>query len=174
MATEQYIVVGGGIAGLTAAVALAQKGCAVAVYEQSKNFGGRAATQHQDGFSLNLGPHALYRNGPLYKALREWQIPFSGKAPRLGSDAYVIANGRKYLFPTDGTKLFLTGALSIAEKFAAARILQLLTAPHHVAGEALSMSQWLDANVRPGRARQLTEALVRLSTYCNDLALISA
>src|SRR5258708_22584559 len=123
MASEQYIVVGGGIAGLTAAVALAQKECKVAVYEQSRHFGGRAATQHQDGFSLNLGPHALYRNGPLYKALREWQIPFSGKAPRLGSDAYVIANGRKYLFPTDGTKLFLTRAFSIAENFSAASIM---------------------------------------------------
>src|SRR5258708_2450074 len=154
MATEQYIVVGGGIAGLTAAVALAQKGCKVAVYEQSKNFGGRAATQHQDGFSLNLGPHALYRNGPFYKALREWQIPFSGKTPRLASDAYVIANGRKYLFPTDGTKLFLTRALSIAEKFAAARTLQLLTAPQHAAVEVLSIIQCLDKTFRPVRAPQ--------------------
>src|SRR5713226_4100734 len=127
METEQYIVVGGGIAGLTAAVALAQKGCSVAVYEQSRHFGGRAATQHQDGFSLNLGPHALYRNGPFYKALRDWQIPFSGKTPQLTQDAYLIANGRKYLFPTDGTRLLLTGALGIGEKFAAARALQLLT-----------------------------------------------
>src|SRR5438552_5575422 len=127
MATEQYIVVGGGIAGLTAAVALAQKGCAVAVYDQSKHFGGRAATQHQDGFSLNLGPHALYRNGPFYKALRGWQIPFSGNVPRLTSDAFLIAMGRKHLFPTDGMRLFRTGALSIAEKFAAAKTLQILT-----------------------------------------------
>jgi phytoene dehydrogenase-like protein len=174
MAIEQYIVVGGGIAGLTAAVALAQKGRSVAVYEQARHFGGRAATQHQDGFSLNLGPHALYRNGPFYKALREWQIPFSGKAPRLASDAYLVANGRKYLLPIDGTKLFLTGALSIAEKFGAARALQLLTARQHAVEEGHSMSQWLDVNVRPGRARALTEALVRLSTYCNDLDLIGA
>jgi phytoene dehydrogenase-like protein len=159
---------------LTAAVALAQKGCHVAVYEQSRHFGGRAATQHQDGFSLNLGPHALYRNGPFHKALREWQIPFSGRTPRLASDAYLIANGRKYLFPADGTKLFLTGALNIGEKFAAAKALQLLTARQLTVEESLSMSQWLDTNVRPGRARALTEALVRLSTYCNDFALISA
>jgi phytoene dehydrogenase-like protein len=174
MATEQFIVVGGGIAGLTASVALAQKGCNVTVYEQSRHFGGRAATQHQDGFSLNLGPHALYRNGLFYKTLREWQIPFSGKPPRLASDAYLIANGRKYLFPIDGTKLFLTGALSIAQKFAAARALQLLTAKRHIVEEGLSMSQWLDANVRPGRARELTEAIVRVSTYCNDLSLTGA
>jgi len=171
--TEQFIVVGGGIAGLTAAVALAQKGCNVAVYEQSRHCGGRAATQHQDGFSLNLGPHALYRNGPFYKALRDWEIPFSGNLPRLTKDAYLIANGRKYLFPTDGMQLFRTGALSIAEKFSAARVLQLLTAPRNVDGP-LSMSRWLDQNVRPGRVRDLTEALTRLSTYCNDLDLISA
>jgi phytoene dehydrogenase-like protein len=174
MATEQYIVVGGGIAGLTAAVALAQKGCSVAVYEQSRHFGGRAATQHQDGFSLNLGPHALYRNGPFYKALREWQIPFSGKTPQLTQDAYLIANGRKYLFPTGGTRLFLTGALGIGEKFAAARALQLLTARRNIADGNLSMSQWLDGNVQQRRARELTEAIVRVSTYCNDLSLISA
>jgi phytoene dehydrogenase-like protein len=174
MATEQFIVVGGGIAGLTAAVALAQKGCNVAVYEQSRHFGGRAATQHQDGFSLNLGPHALYRNGPFYKTLREWQIPFSGKTPQLTHDAYLIANGRKYLFPTDGTRLFLTGALGIGEKFAAARALQLLTARRSIVDGALSMNQWLEQNVRRGRARELTEAIVRVSTYCNDLSLISA
>src|SRR5205807_3554571 len=113
----------------------------------------------QDGFSLNLGPHALYRNGPFYKVLGEWQIPFSGKTPRLASDAYVIANGRKYTFPTDGTKLFLTGALSIAEKFAAARVLQLLTAQQHTDVEALNVSQWFDAKVRLGRVRELAEAL---------------
>lgn len=174
MATEQFIVVGGGIAGLTAAVALAQKGCNVTVYEQSRHFGGRAATQHQDGFSLNLGPHALYRNGPFYKALREWQIPFSGKTPQLTQDAYLIANGRKYLFPTDGTRLFLTGALGIGEKFAAARALQLLTARRNIVDGPVSMRQWLDQNIRRGRARELTEAIVRVSTYCNDLSLISA
>jgi phytoene dehydrogenase-like protein len=32
----------------------------------------------------------------------------------------------------------------------------------------------LDNNVRPGRPRELAQALVRLSTYCNDLAFISA
>src|SRR5258706_7133375 len=174
MATEQFIVVGGGIAGLTAAIALAQKGCNVTVYEQSRHFGGRAATQHQDGFSLNLGPHALYRNGTFYKVLREWQIPFSGKTPRLGKDAYVIANGRKYLFPTDGTKLFLTSALSVAEKFAAARVLQLLTARQNAAVEGVNFSQWLDANVRPGRAGGMAGALGGVGTYCNELALISA
>ncbi|HEY6392688.1 MAG TPA: FAD-dependent oxidoreductase [Bryobacteraceae bacterium] len=174
MATEQFIVVGGGIAGLTAAVALAQKGCSVALYEQSRHFGGRAATQHQDGFSLNLGPHALYRNGPFYKALREWQIPISGKTPQLTQDAYLVANGRKYLFPAGGARLFLTGALSIAEKFAAARALQLLTARRNTADGSLTMRQWLDQNVRQGGARELTEAIVRVSTYCNDLSLIGA
>lgn len=174
MANGQFIVVGGGLAGLTAAVALAQKGRKVTLFEQSRHLGGRAATQHQNGFSLNLGPHALYRNGPFYRALRDWQIPFSGKPPILTSGAYLVAGGQKYAFPINATRLFLTGALSVGEKFRAAKALQLLTTQPPAAAATLTMREWLDRNIPSVRARELTEALVRLSTYASDMRLLNA
>jgi len=57
---QRFVVVGGGLAGLTAANALAGPGRSVVVLEQSEALGGRARTQVSKGYRLNLGPHALY------------------------------------------------------------------------------------------------------------------
>ncbi|MEJ7719336.1 MAG: FAD/NAD(P)-binding protein [Ilumatobacteraceae bacterium] len=63
MDTLPTIVVGGGLAGLTAAATLARDGRSVVVIEGASQLGGRARTRHHDGFDLNLGPHALYIGG---------------------------------------------------------------------------------------------------------------
>ncbi|MEU3977143.1 NAD(P)-binding protein [Streptomyces bacillaris] len=56
-------VVGGGLAGLTAAITAAESGARVTVYESHRTLGGRARTA--DGpYRTNEGPHALYRRGP--------------------------------------------------------------------------------------------------------------
>ena len=60
---KQYVVVGGGLAGLTAANALAGEGRKITLLEQSERLGGRAITQQDRGYLLNLGPHALHRGG---------------------------------------------------------------------------------------------------------------
>ena len=65
------IVVGGGLAGLTAAATLAGRGHAVTVVEGADHLGGRARTRRRDGFDLNLGPHALYKAGGGMAILRE-------------------------------------------------------------------------------------------------------
>jgi phytoene dehydrogenase-like protein len=174
MASQQFIVVGGGLAGLASAVALAQTGAKTIVYEQSRQLGGRAGTQHENGFALNFGPHALYRNGPLYNLLREWHIPFSGKPPRLSKSAYLVVGGQKHTFPTGASNLFFTGALGLADKFEAGRVLRLLTTGNPAALGSIDMSGWLDRNVRRPRVRQLVQALIRLSTYCSDMPLLSA
>jgi len=60
---ESYVVIGGGLAGLTAVNALASNGNKVTLIEQSAHPGGRARTQRECGYLANLGPHALYRGG---------------------------------------------------------------------------------------------------------------
>ena len=54
MANQQFVVVGGGLAGLTSAVALALRGARVILFEQSRRLGGRAATHQEQGFFMNL------------------------------------------------------------------------------------------------------------------------
>ena len=64
-------VVGGGIAGLAAAIYLARGGRTVTVFEKNRHLGGRAVTHLRHGFRFNLGPHAVYRFGPGSRVLRE-------------------------------------------------------------------------------------------------------
>ena len=59
--TPRTFVVGGGLAGLTAAATLAQAGRPVTLLEGTGHLGGRARTRRRDGFGLNLGPHAVYQ-----------------------------------------------------------------------------------------------------------------
>ncbi|HEY1081952.1 MAG TPA: FAD-dependent oxidoreductase [Prosthecobacter sp.] len=48
-------ILGGGLAGLTAALYAARAGHAVAVFEKGPHAGGRATTQETDGYYFNQG-----------------------------------------------------------------------------------------------------------------------
>ncbi|MEI5099240.1 FAD-dependent oxidoreductase [Streptomyces sp. PmtG] len=63
-------VVGGGFAGLTAAIAAAEGGARVTVYEAHDTLGGRARTA-EGAYRTNEGPHALYNGGPHWTWLRQ-------------------------------------------------------------------------------------------------------
>src|SRR2546422_11169682 len=54
------IIVGGGLSGLAAATYAAKSGRTVTLFEKASEPGGRAITKQRNGFSLNLGAHALY------------------------------------------------------------------------------------------------------------------
>ncbi|MDX3635850.1 NAD(P)-binding protein [Streptomyces europaeiscabiei] len=56
-------IIGGGFAGLTAAITAAEAGARVTVYEAHHTLGGRARTA-EGPYRTNEGPHALYSGGP--------------------------------------------------------------------------------------------------------------
>ncbi|MDX3615586.1 FAD-dependent oxidoreductase [Streptomyces europaeiscabiei] len=56
-------MIGGGFAGLTAAITAAEAGARVTVYEAHHTLGGRARTA-EGPYRTNEGPHALYSGGP--------------------------------------------------------------------------------------------------------------
>lgn len=60
---QRIHVVGGGFAGLTAAITAAESGALVTVHEAHHTLGGRARTD-EGRYLTNEGPHALYRRGP--------------------------------------------------------------------------------------------------------------
>lgn len=63
-------IVGGGIAGLTAAIACAEAEAEVRLLEAHSEVGGRARSA--DGpYKANLGPHVIYKDGPFCGWLRE-------------------------------------------------------------------------------------------------------
>ena len=67
---DQITVVGGGIAGLTAAISAAEQGAAVRLLEAHEELGGRARSMG-GAYKANLGPHALLSSSPLWGWLGE-------------------------------------------------------------------------------------------------------
>ncbi|WP_328887791.1 NAD(P)-binding protein [Streptomyces sp. NBC_00316] len=60
---QRIHIIGGGLAGFTAAITAAESGAPVTVHEAHHTLGGRARTA-EDPYRTNDGPHALYRRGP--------------------------------------------------------------------------------------------------------------
>ncbi|MEV5434993.1 FAD-dependent oxidoreductase [Streptomyces sp. NPDC052682] len=67
---HRITVIGGGFAGLTAAITAAEAGAKVTVYEAHHTLGGRARTA-EGPYRTNEGPHALYSGGPHWTWLKQ-------------------------------------------------------------------------------------------------------
>ncbi|MFC8513005.1 NAD(P)-binding protein [Streptomyces sp. NPDC057257] len=67
---HRITVIGGGFAGLTAAITAAEAGVKVTVYEAHHTLGGRARTA-EGPYRTNDGPHALYRGGAHWTWLKQ-------------------------------------------------------------------------------------------------------
>src|ERR687895_418876 len=81
---QQITVIGGGLAGLTAAITAAEDGARVRLLEARDTLGGRARSS--DGpYKANLGPHVLYKDGPLWAWLRQKELlPPAANTPLSG------------------------------------------------------------------------------------------
>jgi phytoene dehydrogenase-like protein len=169
---QRYVVVGGGLAGLTAANSLAAEGRHVVLYEQSDRLGGRATTQEDRGFLLNLGPHALYRGGVAARTFSQWGVPFHGNPPDTSAASFFMHAGR--MFPLFATTrgLLTTRLLRAAEKIQAARILQQLLSGRAADRESIAM--WIERRARSALVRQFASMLIRVSTYSAELSQLSA
>lgn len=156
--TQDFIVVGGGLAGLSAAIALADKKHRVCLYERSSMLGGRAITQCKKGFAMNFGPHALYIDGTADRTFRQWGIGFSGSRPNFNNSAYFVCNGQRVPF---------------VETLAKENIYTLVmsTDVNRVWG---NLEDWLLGNCASEHAAQLIRNIVRLTTYCVEPTCIAA
>lgn len=63
-------VIGGGLAGLTAAITCAEGGASVTLAEAHEQLGGRARSA-EGPYKANLGPHAIYAGGVLWDWLKK-------------------------------------------------------------------------------------------------------
>lgn len=76
---SRVTVVGGGLAGLTAAIECAEGGAEVRLIEAHESLGGRARSTG-GAYRANLGPHVIYKDGPLWGWLAERDLlpPYAG------------------------------------------------------------------------------------------------
>jgi len=74
MKQKDIIVVGGGIAGLTAALSLAHSGQAVLLLEKNESCGGLMSTFFRDGFRFEAGARALVNAGLVKPLIKEFAL----------------------------------------------------------------------------------------------------
>lgn len=159
-------VVGGGLAGLVAALDLARGGHAVTLFEKSRALGGRAQTTRHGEYAFNLGPHALYRRGAAARAFRQLGIPVEGGRPAVNG-GYALQDGRAHTLPVGAVSLLTTGLLRLPAKLELARI--LAAPPRDVAPlRGLTVAEWLARQGTRPETREYLAALLRLTTYAHD------
>ena len=172
-AGTQAIVVGGGLAGLTAATLLARGGRTVTLLERSAAIGGRAVTQEDHGFRLNLGPHALYRAGAGMRVLKRLGIEVKGGVPA-ASGGHAVSGGVAHTLPGGPVSLLTTGLLRLPAKLEFGRLLGTLAKLDTDPLTSVPLRAWLDRTLRHEPVRTVVEAFCRLATYSNAPAELSA
>lgn len=167
------VVVGGGVAGLAAAALIARSSRTVRLFEQSHALGGRAQTKHQDGFHLNMGPHALYRGGRGIEVLRELGVEPRGSVPSV-SGAFAVKDGVKHTFPAGAVSLLTTGLFGLSAKLEAARFLASIAKLDGNQVMDVSVREWLDRTLSHNEVKDFVLAAFRVATYTNAPDLMSA
>lgn len=163
---NEAIVVGGGLSGLTAASYLAAGDCRVTVLDRATQLGGRAATRHFGDFAFNLGPHALYCAGEARRVLFELGVPYSARrAPATG---LLRVGQRLERLPSTTFSALTCGALRFSDKLELGQLMGKLAKLDPRTLEDVTVTDWLQRNLRSERARAVVKMFFRLSTYAND------
>jgi len=170
---DDVVVIGGGVAGLAAATFIARGGRTVRLFEQSHSLGGRAQTKQQDGFYLNLGPHALYRGGRGIEVLRQLGIEPRGRVPSV-SGAFAIKDGARHTFPAGTVSLLTTSLFGLSAKLEAARFLASIARIDGSRFMDISVREWLDRRLSHNEVKEFVLAAFRVATYTNAPDLMSA
>jgi phytoene dehydrogenase-like protein len=166
-------VVGGGIAGLAAATFAARAGARVSLFERLSEPGGRARSRAEQGFSFNMGPHALYQAGAAMAALRELGVDPAGSAPAT-SGGLAYAAGRLHALPGGAVSLMTTGLFDFSDKLEFAGLLTRLPRLVASAESGVPLGAFLLREVRSARVRELLLGLVRLTSYAHMPDRVSA
>lgn len=170
MTAGRVDIVGGGIAGLLAAVELARAGAQVSLFEAAGDPGGRARTRTMQGFFFNQGPHALYVGGAFRRELDRLGIAHSGTEAKPAQRKGIL-RGKLHDLPFSATSLLTTRLFSVGDKLAYGRVLKEIMEGATGAG---SFADWLNGQKLSPVLRQSIEAMGRLTSYGNGSERVSA
>src|SRR5207247_5614347 len=97
---KRVAIIGGGLAGLTCAYALKQRGMEAVVFDASPLQGGRARTEHRDGFTVDAGAQylldpELFRN--TFRLIRD--LGLSSDILPILHHAGQVYKGKLYRYP---------------------------------------------------------------------------
>ncbi|MGZ3420377.1 MAG: phytoene desaturase family protein [Polyangiales bacterium] len=167
------VVVGGGLAGLAAAVKLGRAGKSVALVERRHSLGGRASTHREEGFALNEGAHAIYEGRAARRVLSSLGIfPRGGKPSASGGLA--VVGDAMHTLPGGPVSLMSTGLFDLGAKLEAGRLLAGLQGRDPSAWRGVPFSRFLDETCTRPMVRALVAMLGRVATYCADHDVLDA
>jgi phytoene dehydrogenase-like protein len=150
---QKITVIGGGLAGLTAAISCAEQGAEVRLLEAHAELGGRARSM-SGPYKANLGPHALLSSNPFWSWLGERKLMPPYARPPL--------SGVRFRWRDDIRRVPAVGAAVAALR------LRGRTAPVE-----LDFRTWATDHVGPEAADQLARS-AGILTYHHDPGELSA
>lgn len=173
------VVIGAGLAGLSAALHLTGAGVTVTVLEASEKVGGRMATDLVHGFRLDRGAHLLNSS---YPELRRTPGLEGLRLRHFSPGALVRADGRGYRVGSGlagsahaplGSPLDRARLRSALNRLASTPSARLLRRPETTAAEALAVfaPRAVDGFLRPLLAALLCDPDLVTSSRCADLVL---
>jgi phytoene dehydrogenase-like protein len=166
MDQSSIVVIGGGLAGLTAAATLTRAGHRVLLLEAGGQLGGRARSRRRDGYDLNLGPHALYRAGGGLAVLRGLGVRVHGRLPRVDR-AGVLADGR-----VEPALRYVRRA--VRDRVRVVRAMAGLGATAATSWAGRPAQEWVDSVTDDPAGRSFLASIVRTATYSADLSALDA
>jgi protoporphyrinogen/coproporphyrinogen III oxidase len=113
-------IVGAGLAGLTAAYRLKQRGIRVVIYEAGERPGGVILTERRDGYLAELGPNSLAALSPRTRALLS-DLGLDSRvivASPSAQTRYIVRRRKLIALPTSPPELLTTRLLSNSAKLA--------------------------------------------------------
>ncbi|WP_261129732.1 NAD(P)/FAD-dependent oxidoreductase [Bacillus sp. Marseille-Q3570] len=170
MESYDVAIIGGGVAGLTAAIMLANEGQRVILFEKSPEFGGRSQTINKNGVYMNLGAHALYKGGEAMRIFNELGITIKGAQPTTDS-AQAIWKNHVYHVPMSFRTIFSKQFLNGIEKIQLVQMMAQLSRMNVEAVEKESIQDWAEREIRNPMIRHFFYAFCRTATQTHAPSL---
>ena len=161
----KVVVIGGGLAGITAAIALAESGAAVTLLEARPRLGGATCSFHRDGLIVDTGQHVFLGCCSAYRGLlarlgmtehaplqNRFDVAVLAPGPRRARLRRTALPGPLHMLPALGRYPFLslTERVKVARPALAMRLLD----PAAPATDTQRFGDWLAARGQSERARR--------------------
>ncbi len=131
--------------------------------EAASATGGRARSRVVDGYSLNIGPHALYRGGAAWPLLRSLGVELRYGRPRLAATKVRVDGEVRRLADLVAMRVRQRG-----------RLLRLLAGHVPPPASGASAAEWIADLLADPVARRIAAVVVRTATYSADLDALAA